>query len=387
VVLTPNGTRTYVANFAEDSVSSYSSSSPLTVTTTSLPPGSNPVFLATTDNSNIFVLNSTSNTVSVIGTATNVVTNTVPVGLNPIAAVETPDIIPPIGSSKKVYVGNQGDGTVTVIDAATKTAIGTVATGTSPIWLLARNDSARVYVLNSGAGTMSIIDTASDTVVGSVPVGTGANYMIYDPKQNRVYVTNPAANTVSAIDVSVDATAPLYTMSVAPGPVSIAILPDSSRLYVASDSCSTGDLSTCSATGGTATSQVIVLNAVDGSFRSAIPLAVVATDQVNPTGCDGTRFRVSAAAGGDSTRVYVANCDGGFTDIIDTSDDSLLQGGQFQVTDTDPMTCEFVTAAAPLPGPFSSFNPTVNACEITDNQSFFFLVPPRQNPHFILASP
>ena len=394
-VIVPNGARTYAANRAENTISTYPSSSPTTVSTISLPAGSSPTFLATTDNNSVYVASSGTGMVDVITTVTNVVTVQIPVGLNPIAMVETPDVVPPISTAKKVYVANQGDGTLSIIDAASQAVGNTICAvpvqpcpgNNSPVWLLARTDSARVYALNSAAGLVSVIDTASDTIVSSVSVGAGANYMVYDARANHLYVVNPAANTVAAIDVSVDPTAPLYTVNVAPSPLAVAVLPDSSRFYVASDACSNGAISSCAASGGTATSQLSVFSTSDGRLRSVIALGTVATDPVNPTGCDGARFRVFAAAAADSSRVYVSNCDGGFTDIVLTATDTLLQGQQFQVTNTNPMTCELVTAPAPLPSPLSVFPPSVNTCEITQNQQFFFLVPPAQNPVFILPSP
>ena len=110
----------------------------------------------------------------------------------------------------------------------------TIATGATPVWAVARSDSARVYVLNSGSGTLSAIDTASDAVLSNVPVGAGANFMTYDGKLNRLYVTNPTANTMTGLSIAADPPTVLFTVPVAASPITVAVLPDGTRAYVAS---------------------------------------------------------------------------------------------------------------------------------------------------------
>jgi len=367
--LLPNGSRIYVANSLEDTVSSYALSNAPTVTTTSLPAGSLPVFVHTTENGTVYVADSGTGTVAAISTANNVVgkiiqvdpTQTLPDSSSkPVALAETPD-------GKKLYVVNQGAGSVTSINTIDGSVNHnkTIPTGTSPVWAVARSDNARLYVLNSGDGTVSVIDTSSDRVLpGTFSVGVGTNcppfpcgFMFYDKTRNHLYVTNPKANTLTALDASVDPTnppnPPLFVVSVPASPVSVAALPDGSRIYVAS----------LVASGGSAASQVTVINALNGSIRTTIPLGTVPVDTVNPTGC-GTpspaftqpfvRFRVSVATSADSSRVYVANCDAGSTAIIPTSNDQLMLH---------------------LPAPLSDF-PAPNGAN-----------PPPQNPVFILAGP
>ncbi len=268
-------------------------------------------------------------TVAAISTATNVVTNNIVLGFSPIVLAETPD-------AKKLYAVGGGNGAVS--------------------WVVTRSDSQRAYVLNQGTGKVTVIDTSSDAVLGSVSVGAGANFMLYDKTRSRLYVTNPTANTVTALDASVDPTnppnPPLFVVPVAANPLSVAALADGSRIYVASVVVS----------GGSATSQITVINASDGSVRTTIPLSTVGIDTANPTGCGApnpfaqplARFRVFVAASADSSRVYVTNCDAGNTTIIRTADD---------------------TEVLDVPAPLSDF-PTQNGAN-----------PPPQNPVFVLAGP
>lgn len=287
--LLANAARIYVANNGEDTVSSYAPSNTTSIVTTSLPPGSRPAFVGTAENANVYVANSGAGTVSVISSS-NVLTSTVTVGANPLALVETPDM-------RKVYVANQGSGTVTSINTIDKTVNATIATGASPVWVAARSDSARVYVLNSGAGTVSTIDTSLDTVIGSVSIGAGGNYMVYEPRFNRLYITNPTANSLTALDVTGSTAALLYAVPVMATPVSVAVVPDGSRAYVASfhqvPPCTSnpGDVQPC------ISSEVTVFNSSDGSVRDMTSLqSSVNITAASQSGTD-TTYSYSLTAG------------------------------------------------------------------------------------------
>jgi YVTN family beta-propeller protein len=315
-----NGTRVYVANSLDDTVSTFSPSTATPVTTISLPGGSHPSFVGTTENTSVYVANSGSNTVSAIFINSNVVEPPIygiPVGVNPVSLAETPN-------QQKLYVANKGNsggggGSVTSINPIDRSVNPPIANATwvSPVSVVARSDSNRVYVLDQGSGLVSPIDTASDSVLSpaqcghnpcSVSVGVGANFMLYDPTRNRIYVSNPANNTVTYLDASSDAL-PAVVIPVA-NPISVAVLPDGTRAYVSS----------ASVNGGTVTSRVTVINASSGSVTATIPLT---TFEVAP-GCGSNPSELSMAASADSSRVYVGNCDAGNVAIIQTLNDTLL---------------------------------------------------------------
>ena len=361
--LLPSITVAYAANSLDDTVSEYFAITPSPVETIGLPsscgapPCSNPVFVATSENATVYVANSgdgTENaavhiaksgngTVAVIATANNVVANTIPVGINPVGVAEIPN-------GQTLYVANAGNGTsngsvtsVNTIDQTVNPPIkslnppNTNAVWISPVWVAARSDSARVYVLDKGAGTVSAIDTSSDTVVGVASVGVGADFMVYNPTLNRLYVANPVSGAVFMLAASTDALATVAAPAAIANPVSVAALPDGTRIYVSSATVS----------GLTVTSKVTVINTADGSVKTTIPLTSVR--QV----CASTPYELFTAAAADSSRVYVGNCDVGNTAVIQTSDDTLL-----------------LQLAAPV-----SAQKPVNG------------VPPPQNPVFVLAGP
>jgi YVTN family beta-propeller protein len=309
-----SGTKVYVANSLDDTVSMFSPSSPAPVTTISLPAGSAPSFVATTETGTVYVANSGNNTVSAIDTTANVVVpplSGILVGINPVALAETPN-------QQKLYAANRGNGgaggSVTSINPSDRSVNSPIANATwvSPVSVAARSDSNRVYVLDEGSGLVSPINTASDSVpqCGSTPcgvsVGVGANFMAYDATRNRLYVSNPTTNQVIYLDASTDALSPVV-IQVA-NPISVAALPDGSRAYISSAAVS----------GGRVTSRVTVINAFDGSVRTSIALTTVT--QV----CASNPSELSVVAAADSSRVYVGNCDAGNVAVIKTLNDTLL---------------------------------------------------------------
>jgi YVTN family beta-propeller protein len=328
--LIPNGTKLYVANTGEDTVSANNTSTPTVVTSISLPAGSQPVFAHTTENGNVYVANYGNNTVSVINTTSNVVTATVPVGTHPVAMAELPN-------AQKLYVANQGSGTVTVINTVDDSVGTTIPVGPSSVWAVARADSAKVYVLDS-SGTIYEIDTLSDSATPvSTSLGSGANFMTLDPINLRLYVTNPSNSKVgifgisgtltplSIIDLSQGATPPC------PGgcsPVSVAGIGDGTRAYVASY-----QLAPCAnSSGNCVNTQVEVISTGTNTVSKVIPIASnVFLDQATNCGPSSgivpwtpgmARFRLfTAASGGGSTsnfKVYVSQCDAGNVAVIDT---------------------------------------------------------------------
>jgi YVTN family beta-propeller protein len=322
-----NGTSVYVPNSGDDTVSTFSPSSAVPVTTISLPAGSKPTFAATTEGATVYIANSGSNTVFAIDTTSNVIEvplSGVPVGVNPVGLAETPN-------QQYLYSANQGTGgaggSVTSINPIDRTVNPPIANATwvSPVSVLARSDSNRVYALDQGSGLVSAIDTAANVVVNSVSVGVGANFMLYDPTRNRFYVANPADNTVTYLDASSDA----LTAVVIPvaNPISVAALIDGSRAYISSAVVS----------GANVTSLVTVINASTGSVKTTIPLTTV------PKVCASNPSELSMAAAADSTRVYVGNCDAGNVAIIQTLNDTLV------LQMPAPLSASFSSSGTPLP--------------------------------------
>ena len=321
----PSGTatRVYVANQGDNTVSSYAASTQAApVTTTQLPAGAAPNFVATAETANVYVSMPGLTSVGVISVGANVLKATVPVGANPVALAETAD-------GKHVYSVNQGDNTVTGINTPddSVSAGSPIAVGASPVWAVA-SSAGLVYVLNQGDGTISIIQPGPDVVVGTLTVAPGANYEFFDSHLNRLYVTNPVANTVTVFDLAQSPNVLLATVTVAPGVLSVTALADGTRAYAVSSQVS----------GGTASAAVSVINTGSNTVTKTIALPAAPAAAV----CNSARFRVSTASSPESSKVYVANCDAGATNVIRTSDDRLVN------TLPSPMTPTFGVPQHPV---------------------------------------
>jgi DNA-binding beta-propeller fold protein YncE len=344
--------------------------------------------------------------IAVLDSALNSITNIVYVaGSHPVALAEVQS---PTGD--KLYVANQGTnsiGSFNTVDMTpnTVTLSGTPFSANTPVWLVARGDGKRVYALTQGDGQLVPIDTATDTVLASqtnLSVGAGANFILYDPHLNRLYVTNPVNGNVyvfsaiGGLDPTTgkanDTPTLLATISLnggatspCPGgcsPVSVTALPDGSRFYVASyatpTSCPDSHVS-----GACVVPRLTVIDAQNFSFKvpalflltsppfASGQFAVLPVTSPSVSSCVATspytpgpaRFRMFAAAAADSSRVHVSICDAGVVAVVNTTTNTITQGGT-NVPDT---------LLTNLPAPFSASSPGPNG------------QPAPQNPVFLLA--
>src|ERR1700704_45926 len=151
---------------------SFSGTTISNTTTITLPTGSAPNFVATTESTTAYVSlpGLVPPSVGVVNTSGNSLSTTIAVKAGPVAIVETPD-------TKKLYVANNGAGSISNFNTLTLNLSprnpGPIALSSSPIWLAARSDSQRVYVLETN-GILATLDTTltagPDTVTESVVI-------------------------------------------------------------------------------------------------------------------------------------------------------------------------------------------------------------------------
>jgi YVTN family beta-propeller protein len=122
----------------------------------------------TPDGTRLYVTNTGDSTVSVVDTTSNTVTTTVAVGGIPFWLAITPN-------GTRAYVANGADATISVIDTENNTVIATIAGGNFnvPFGVAITPDGRRVYVTNSGGDTVSVISTDSNKVVAMVKLAAG----------------------------------------------------------------------------------------------------------------------------------------------------------------------------------------------------------------------
>ena len=285
----------------------FSGTSISTVTTISMPTGSAPNFVATTETAQVYVSmpNYVPPSVAVMNTVQGTMVHTIPVGLNPVAIVETPN-------ATKLYVANYGDSTVdgfNTLDQSQRTITGSF---NAPLWISARSDSQRVFVLN-GNGVVSTIDTSqaiSDTVIDTSISVPGASYMWYDVVLNRLYI--PAGQQLTIVDVSQSTPTKLATISIPPFSVfpagsvpataiAVTSLPDASRAYVGSYALLPTNLTIPSVTGdGTnATYTYTVVSGHDVAPGTEVTISGLFSGGTELTDFEGT-FQVSSVISGTS---------------------------------------------------------------------------------------
>jgi YVTN family beta-propeller protein len=77
----------------------------------------------------------------------------------------------------------------------------TLQVGTNPTNLAANPVRNEIYVANTQSGTVSVIDAVSNRVVATIPVHRLPSYIDVDPTGHRAYVANSGSNTVSVLDL------------------------------------------------------------------------------------------------------------------------------------------------------------------------------------------
>jgi len=264
-------------------------------------------------------------TVTVINTATNKVTATVPVGSYPVGVAVTPD-------RTKVYVANTDSDTVSVIDTATNTVISTVDVGSVPSGVAINPDGTKVYVTNYYSNTASVIDTDTDTVTATVPVGDGPSDAAVSPNGKNVYVANHDSNIISVIDTSTNTVA--ATVDIGSKPSDVAVTLDGKNVYVAESNNET--VSVIDTSTNTVTAIVHVRSSPDGvtvspdgkkvyvanSDSNTVYVIDSSTNTVTDS-VDVGSIPVDIAITSDGKKVYVTNYESQEVSVIDTSTNTV----------------------------------------------------------------
>lgn len=153
------------------------------------------------DGSKAYVANGGDNTVSIINPNTKTVITTVSVGTNPVAAW--------VGYDGKMYVDNEDGQSVSVIDVASNTVIQTINLGFMPGSVAHNNLRKELWVTDPSNGKVHFwtLDlTGNAWVHGGVFIaGSGAHATAFTNDGNTAYVTNQLAQSVSIFNVSTHA--------------------------------------------------------------------------------------------------------------------------------------------------------------------------------------
>ena len=110
-----------------------------------------------------------------------------------------PDVPP--GYREFAYVSNGGSNTVSVLDLVYMRQDRTLQVGEQPTGMAVNPKRDEVYVVNTASGTVSVVDTSRNQVVATIPVHKLPYFIDVDPTGHRAYVANSGSNSVSVIDL------------------------------------------------------------------------------------------------------------------------------------------------------------------------------------------
>ncbi len=328
--------------------------------------GSNPVALAVTpDKSKLYVANEGDGTTGSIGAF-----NTIDYSARAITGSlsSAPIWLAVRSDSQRVYV-LENNGTLASLDTSTTggpdtlTETGVRVPGATQMTY--DDHLNRLYI--AGGSQMAVVDVTAQTpqliqmvaipaysLLNLPSVDAAATAVAALPDGSRAYVVSVPSSTdlvlpsqLTISSVSGDGTTATYTYTLTAGHDLIpgatitvtgtttgfdgtvqvsAVLSGTTNCPTTCFQAANANKTSATAVSGTAVGenifpQVVVVNASSNTIKTTV--AVPPFLPYDPA-CTATRFRFAMAAAGDSSRAYMAACDGGNVNIIDTSTDTFI---------------------------------------------------------------
>ena len=224
-VVNPGGTRVYVSNFNDSTVSVVDASTNVVIATVAV--GAGPQGLAVNPSgTRAYVASFTAATVSVIDAGTNSVITAIPV----TGAVDV--VVNHAGT--RLYVAD-GAG-VAIVDTATNSVIGSISRGALSSFgtIAISSDDTRLYAWSNGSAAVAVIDIGTSSVVATIPIASAfANDGVaVDPSGTPVYQWN--GGTLTEIDPTTNSVAGAFGLgTTGTGVNGVAVTPDGDQVYVA----------------------------------------------------------------------------------------------------------------------------------------------------------
>ncbi|MBI4531356.1 MAG: beta-propeller fold lactonase family protein, partial [Candidatus Latescibacteria bacterium] len=166
-----------------------------------------------------------SNAISVIDTGSLLEIERIPVGVDPLHLVLSPD-------DSLLYVANAESNDLSIVHTSTSTVLATLSVGQSPLSLVTTSDGKTLCVANSLSGTITLIDALARRVVGSIPlpgIQHGPFGLALTPDDQKLYATDIVGNLLYVVDLPNRTV--ITTLSVVSAPRSVVITPDGRKAY------------------------------------------------------------------------------------------------------------------------------------------------------------
>ena len=340
----PEGTYTYITEPGRSAVAVLTGSTPLVLQEElPIPSGFPPVYIAGAagaPRAYAITQSTTSGTAGQVKAIENIslptVSNTIPVGVNPVYGVMTAD-------GRRAFILNNGGNSVTVINAQANaldsfTPTGatvptsTIPVGVQPIWADFAPTLNEMVVANAGPTPVSSAAPVNGTVsLISIPLCSAA-----------ALPTNPACDPSNPIDAVGFGTV-LQTIPVGINPVMIAALQDGTFAFVANSGDPNLPCAAAPAVPGVSTvCSVSVINLSNQRVVATIPsLPDAQCSTATVTTVCGHPAYIAATTGTPTGKVYVVSNDSKYLSVIRTDTDAIqalipLQGNGVSVRVTLP---------------------------------------------------
>jgi len=222
--------------------------------------GADPVSIAILpDGSRAYVANDDDDTVSVVDLVTQT-TTTITVGDRPRGVSVRP-------GGSQVWVANYASNTVSIISTATDTVVATVAVDAGP-WGIAFDLAARkAYVSHFTDDTIVPISMTTLTRSTSLPIGVTTQGIAVEAATGDLWAAVPNADQVAIIDPATPGSPTLVT--VGDFPVHVVFSLDGESAFVANESSTSSSISVISTATQTVTDEIVL----DGGFVNGLSLS------------------------------------------------------------------------------------------------------------------
>jgi YVTN family beta-propeller protein len=148
---------------------------------------------------------------------------TIAVGKSPTGIASSP-------TRNEIYVVNTDSNSVSIIDAERNTVVANIGLDRAPYFIDVSADGNRAYVANSASNNVSVIDLTGRKVVATIGVGIAPGMARVTPDGKTVVVSNRGQDSISLLDAA--KLGLRNSVSICAQPTDIAILPDSSKAFV-----------------------------------------------------------------------------------------------------------------------------------------------------------
>jgi YVTN family beta-propeller protein len=170
----------------------------------------------------LYVANSLSNDVTVVGTTERRALERIPVGMEPSSIVSAP-------SRKEVYVTSARSNELSVISTIDDTLVSVISVGARPVGLVVGPNAEKLYVLNEGSSSISVVSLGERAVVETITLVESPSRGVF-VEDGRFFTVNGLSSTVTFFNSNI-----VERMSLQTGPAPRGIVVDEQRnsLYIA----------------------------------------------------------------------------------------------------------------------------------------------------------